>query len=707
MVEKWSLRFRVFLFFALISLMVPALLGSALWVAAGRIGPESVPHLVLWGGGAGFAIIGVVLWVWLKFDENVVAPINTLTNDLQTLIHANPEHGVETEPGKYLGLLAPTAREMAAALESARKRVGEEVEVATRKLDQQRARLESMLRDLNEGVLVCNLNHQILLYNRRALEILHYYGEIGLGRSLTSLLNTPSIAHGLENLTGQLEDPESADGFSAHVVCSTTDGRHIIEGQLSLILDADETEATGYVVTFDDATEKLSELGKRDRILRDAIEGLRAPVANLCAATEMLTDGVDMDDDGRKMFENILSAESSALSKRLEQLSEDYGKIITGHWPMSDVYSSTLLNCVVRRFESEDAIQCMINGDPVWLHCDSLSIVEMTERIIRRIAETTSAATFELEPIAKKDKVYIDIAWPGEVVRSGTIDSWLDESFDDCLKGMTGRDILENHKAVVWSEEREEGVARLRLPLPKAKGDHRKVSDKMPGMDPRPEFYDFDLLKNRDSESFDERALSELTYVVFDTETTGMEPSSGDEIIQLAGVRIVNGRIMSGEYFDQLVNPGRNIPLTSTKIHHITEEMVKNKPPISEVLPRFSDYVGDAVLVAHNAAFDMKFLELKRESCGIGFDNPVLDTVLLSAYIHDHSNQHTLDVLAERFGVEIEPQYRHTALGDSIATAEVFLRMIDLMVARGIHTFADAIEVSEKMVEIRRQQSRY
>ncbi|MCU7807188.1 MAG: 3'-5' exonuclease, partial [Candidatus Thiodiazotropha sp. (ex Semelilucina semeliformis)] len=92
MVEKWSLRFRVFLFFALISLMVPALLGSALWVAAGRIGVESVPHLVLWGGGAGFAIIGVVLWVWLKFDENVVAPINTLTNDLQTLIHANPEH---------------------------------------------------------------------------------------------------------------------------------------------------------------------------------------------------------------------------------------------------------------------------------------------------------------------------------------------------------------------------------------------------------------------------------------------------------------------------------------------------------------------------------------------------------------------------------------------------------------------------------------
>lgn len=707
MVEKWSLRFRVFLFFALISVTVPALLGSAMWIAAGRIGPESVPHLVLWGGGSGFAIIGVVLWVWLKFDENVVAPINTLTSDLQTLTYANPEHGVGTEQGKYLGLLAPAAREMAAALESAREKVEEKVEIAIRELDQQRARLEIMLRDLNEGVLVGNMNHQILLYNRRALNILHYSGEIGLGRSVSSLLNTPSIDHGLEYLSGQLDNPESAEGLSAHVVCSTTNGRHIIEGQLSLILDSAGKEATGYVVTFDDATEKLAELGKQDRILRDAIEGLRAPVANLRAATEMLTESANMDDEGRKMFENVLSKESSALSKRLEQLSEDYREIITGRLPMSDVYSSTLLNCIIRRFKSDAAIRCMINGDPVWLHCDSLSIVELTERIIRRISEKTSETSFELEPRSKKNKVYIDISWPGEVVRSSTIDCWLDESFDDSLRGMSGRDILENHKAVVWSEEREDGIVCLRLPLPMAKGDHRNVSDRSPGLGPRPEFYDFDLLKNRDSKSVDERSLRKLTYVVFDTETTGLEPSGGDEIIQLAGVRIVNGRIMSGEHFNQLVNPGRNIPAISTKIHRITEDMVKEQPPITEVLPKFHAYVGDAVLVAHNAAFDMKFLELKKGSCGVDFDNPVLDTALLSAYIHDHSKQHTLDVLAERFGVEIEAQYRHTALGDSIATAEVFLRIIDLMEARGIHTFADAIEISEKMVEIRKQQARY
>ncbi|MCG7897732.1 MAG: PAS domain-containing protein [Candidatus Thiodiazotropha weberae] len=707
MIEKWSLRFRVFLFFALIALMVPALLGSALWIAAGRIGPESVPHLVLWGGTAGFALIGLVLWVWLKFDDNVVGPINTLSNDLQTLTHTNTEHGVETEPGRYLGLLAPAAREMAAALESARKKVNHEIEEATRKVELQRTRLETTLRDLNEGVLVCNMKHKILLYNRRALNILHYTGEIGLNRSVSNLLSTPSIAHSLEYLTGQLETQQPEQELSAQVVCSTSDGRHIIEGQLSLILDSDERTATGYVVTFDDVTEKLAELAKRDRILRDAVEGLRAPVANLRAATEMLIDNENMDDEGRRQFENVLSEESHHLSKRLQELSQDYREIVTGHWPMSDVYSSTLLNCVVRRFKAEDAIQCLINGDPLWMHCDSLSIVELTERIIRKIAGETSATTFELEPRPEKDKVYIDISWAGELVRSGTIDSWLSESFDECLKGMTGHDILENHKAVIWSEAQTEGMACLRLPLPLAKEDHRSLSFDLPGSGGRPEFYDFDLLKNLDNKQFSERDLRELTYVVFDTETTGLDPSDGDEIIQLAGVRIVNGRILSGEYFNQLVNPGRTIPVTSTEIHHITEAMVSDQPPITDVLPRFHDYVGDAVLVAHNAAFDMKFLQLKEAICGVAFDNPVLDTVLLSAYIHDHSKQHTLDVLAERFGVEIEAQYRHTALGDSIATAEIFLRMIDLMQAKGIHTFADAVAVSEKMVEFRREQARY
>lgn len=221
----------------------------------------------------------------------------------------------------------------------------------------------------------------------------------------------------------------------------------------------------------------------------------------------------------------------------------------------------------------------------------------------------------------------------------------------------------------------------------------------------RPEFYDFDLYERRLPSRLSDAELATLDYVVFDTETTGLEPSSGDEIIQIAAVRIVNGRLLQGEYFDQLVNPGRDIPAGSTTIHGISNEQVQDKPGIEEVLPGFARFVGHSILVAHNAAFDMRFLELKSDVCGVRFDNPVLDTVLLSAWLHDHSQHHTLDDLAQRYGIIIES--RHSALGDSMATAQVFLRLLKQLASRDVLTLSEAITVSERMTHIRRAQSAY
>jgi DNA polymerase-3 subunit epsilon len=100
------------------------------------------------------------------------------------------------------------------------------------------------------------------------------------------------------------------------------------------------------------------------------------------------------------------------------------------------------------------------------------------------------------------------------------------------------------------------------------------------------------------------------------------------------------------------------------------------------------------VLVAHNAAFDMRFLQLKEEATGICFRQPVLDTLLLSAVIHPNQESHKLEAICERLGINVIG--RHTALGDAIVTGEVFLKMIPLLAEMGIRTLREAREAAER-----------
>ncbi|MDZ7709103.1 MAG: 3'-5' exonuclease [Roseovarius sp.] len=222
--------------------------------------------------------------------------------------------------------------------------------------------------------------------------------------------------------------------------------------------------------------------------------------------------------------------------------------------------------------------------------------------------------------------------------------------------------------------------------------------------DARPEFYDFDL-PDAPGGDLAETPLSDLNFVVFDTETTGLSPRGGDEIVQIAGLRIVNGRILRGESFETLVNPGRAIPPASTRVHHITDAMVADAPDISEAGRRFHEFCRGAVLVAHNAPFDLAFLRLKEQVIGRRFDNPVLCTVLMSAGLFDHSGQHTLDALCDRFGVRIPPEARHTAMGDTVATAEVFVRMLALLRDKGVTTLGGAISEEGRQTRLRKAQN--
>ena len=264
---------------------------------------------------------------------------------------------------------------------------------------------------------------------------------------------------------------------------------------------------------------------------------------------------------------------------------------------------------------------------------------------------------------------------------------------------LTLRDVLERHGAEVWHHAAGPGGQRsVRLPLPPAAGRTGSRAEAARRTQPRagPSTTTSTSSAYGDSaRELHERRLSDLAYTVFDTETTGLEPSAGDEIISIGAVRIVNGRLLKNEVFEQLVNPRRAryraIRPASTAS---TARRSRPSPGSSEVLPAFHRFCEDTVLVAHNAAFDMRFLELKEAATGVRFTQPVLDTLLLSAMLHPSLDDHRLETMADRLGVQVIG--RHTALGDALLEAEIFLRLLPLLAARGIVTLRQALEASRQ-----------
>ena len=185
-----------------------------------------------------------------------------------------------------------------------------------------------------------------------------------------------------------------------------------------------------------------------------------------------------------------------------------------------------------------------------------------------------------------------------------------------------------------------------------------------------------------------ELSLIESTYVVFDTETTGFNAGGGDQMIEIGAVKICGDEIV--DRFDELINPGRELPKKITELTAITDDMLKECRNEEEVTKSFLEWAGDLPMVAHNAKFDISFIEMAMKKYSLGeFKNTVIDTLELSRALDQGFSRHSLSALVKRYEVPFDEESHHRADYDAEGTALVFSKMVDKLVKQNYEKITD------------------
>ena len=642
------------------------------------------------------------------FERFVAAPARLLEQTrvvLATGARAELEpHGSAATRG-----LAQSMNELIVQRTQLQDDVERQVRDASRRIAQERNRLAALMSELTQSVVVCNLDGQILLYNQRAraqfraLSASTALGAgselIGLGRSIYAVFDRRLVDHALATI--HQRGQRGTGNPSAQLITVTPAGQ-LIRAQVAAVRSApgDASPAqgvNGFVLMLDNITREFEQETLREQLLQGLTEGSRASLANLQAAAEML-DLPQLETEMRERFLGVIREEVAIMSQRVRSLAETTTNQLKTRWPLEDMLGSDLIAAAARRIEALPGLRASaesVDAD-LWLTVDSFCLLQALAYLGSRLRDEFDVRTLRLRLAREGQRAQLDLVWAGQPLSTETVMSWQMDNmrFGDESTPLTVRDVMDRHGGEFWFERervRHELFFRFLLPLadPAARDDPTGTAAS------RPEFYDFDLFQaTAQTSALDERKLVELAYTVFDTETTGLDPSAGDEIIQIGATRIVNGKLLKSECFEQLVDPQRSIPAASIPIHGITPDRIKGQPTIAQVLPTFHAFAYDTVLVAHNAAFDMRFLQLKEGASGVRFEQPVLDTLLLSAVVHPNQESHSLEAISQRLGVEV--QGRHTAMGDAFVTAEVFLKLLALLRGMGITTLGEARSAAQE-----------
>ena len=708
---KPSFKYWIFLsaiYFAVVSIMVASLIGS--WASLNESQQEALGEMInklipfpLLGTITILFIIGAL--INLLFNDYII-PILKLGESARVISSVNPEHRIQLKnASKEIQYLCEIINQSADAFDELQRDVAGKIAVAQATLNEERTRLAALMSELPHGVIVCNTDGQVLLYNQQAQDLFRENpsgvnagqptpGILGLGRSIFSILERDPIVHGLEMLHKCHES-----GRSKLVNRSMMTLRNDLCLRVNMAPFFIEQEGrksiSGFVLTLEDMTQQIEADSRRDTLIQSLIDDQQKDLQNIRNSITAILEQPTLDPQKLYEYRSAIDRASQSLQDKLNEARADYALHLHALSKTENVLADNLLDVISKNLSERFSFKVTaLAPKGIWLEVDSYSMVQAVAHLCGLL--NSQAAIEELLMTITSDDhggVEMVIAWPAGNVDDPLLENWQSTPLITDAKGdlLTFRDTIEALSGkITVLENPQGGYSGIVMSFPPMDQDRRLAMQSE--VEHRPISYEFDLFNRAELREFGQVPLSKLTYVVFDTETTGLNPSQGDEIIQLGAIRIINGQLLYHEIIDQLVDPKRFVPPESVAIHGIQPALLKGQPTIDKVLPHFYKFVENSVLVAHNAAFDMRFLELQEGKTGLVFNNPVLDTMLLSSVIHPNQDTHSLEALAERLNVTIVG--RHTALGDAIVTGEVLLKLIPLLEAHEIYTLADALAAS-------------
>ncbi len=704
-----TVKYSIFLF-GIVAIILGVIFGSFaasylhLPPSEQELAAELFPKLIPFPFVGSLVLIAFIGTLVSFLFRSYIIPILRMAEQTRLITAANPHHRVTTEGAHELVVLARMINESADAFQRLQTEVDVRIREAQQAVREERNRLAALMSELPYGVVVCNTDGRILLYNRQAHVMLdapttdqdQKGGTVGLGRSIFATLERDPLVHALDVMHHDFERDQAKPALG---LMTKLCGNRFIRVNMASVTTGEETtrRISGFVLSLEDITGEIEADSDRDHLLQEMIDGIQGSMGLLHKDVNALCNLSGSNSVSCEIHRSAIGRATDDIERQLASARRLFSEHRRAFGNRENVLADTLLALIAKNLEERFGIStAMETSASIWLKIDSYAIVQAFSLLAGLFRAEYGIERLNLQVTADQEAhSRLIISWPEQDIPGRALEEWQEMPLFMEKDGTTDTPgtILAKHGVVILPTPGPGGCCHgVAVTLPTALGDD--TSPWHTTTAPRPVSYEFDLFHQPGQEALGKVPLRKLTFVAFDTETTGLNPTEGDEIIQLGAVRIVNGRLLHAECIDQLVNPQRPVPKSSVEIHGIDPALLCTQPTIDQVLPGFHAFATDAVLVAHNAAFDMRFLQLKEESTGLRFGNPVLDTLLLSSVVHPHQEGHSLDDIAERFGLTIVG--RHTALGDALVTAEILLKLIPLLEAQGITTLEEALAASIK-----------